>query len=68
MDGPPHTLHSAADLAGSGLIDAAAADALAAVSLRYAIAITPAMQSLIERSDDPIGLQFVPNRTDGRAA
>ena len=28
---------------------------------RYAVAISPAMQALIEQPDDPIGLQFIPN-------
>jgi lysine 2,3-aminomutase len=28
---------------------------------RYAVAITPAMQTQIDQSDDPIGLQFIPN-------
>ena len=61
MDATPQTLRSAADLVRSGLIDAAAADACAEVSRRYAIAITPAIQALIEYPGDPIGLQFVPD-------
>ena len=28
---------------------------------RYAVAISPAMQALIEQPDDPIGLQFIPD-------
>ncbi len=35
--------------------------ALRAVADRYAVAITPAMRALIERHDDPIGLQFLPD-------
>ncbi len=34
---------------------------MAEVERRYAIAISPAMQALIERPDDPIGLQFIPD-------
>lgn len=33
---------------------------LEAVAARYAIAITPAMQALIQQPDDPIGRQFLP--------
>jgi len=35
--------------------------ALQAVADRYAVAITPAMRALIQRPDDPIGLQFLPH-------
>ena len=61
LDGspPPRTLRTADDLAAAGLV--ADRDAAAAVAARYAVAITPAMQALIERPDDPIGLQFVPD-------
>jgi len=53
------TLRTAAALAAAGLVaDRAAA---ASVQARYAVAITPAMQALIERPDDPIGLQFIPD-------
>lgn len=31
-----------------------------AVAVRYAVAVTPEMAALIERPDDPIGLQFLP--------
>jgi lysine 2,3-aminomutase len=38
-------------------------DGLAQVAARYAVAITPAMEALIDRSDpaDPIALQFMPD-------
>jgi lysine 2,3-aminomutase len=48
-------------LAAAGLIEPDARPAIDAVSRRYAIAVTPAMQALIERPDDPIGLQFIPD-------
>lgn len=56
-----HTLRDTDALVGSGLIDTLAREAIDAVGLRYAIAITPSMQALIDRPDDPIGLQFVPD-------
>ena len=55
------TLRDAAALADAGLIAAADHDAIAAVEARYAVAITPAIQALIETPDDPIGRQFVPS-------
>ena len=59
---PPRTLRSLADLKGSGLVGAAQAPALAAVTARYAVSVTPDMAALIDRSDadDPIARQFVP--------
>ena len=56
-----HTLRHAAALARAGLVAPAAVAAVAEVERRYAVAITPAMQALIERPDDPIGLQFIPD-------
>ncbi|MCM2294725.1 lysine-2,3-aminomutase-like protein [Allorhizobium sp. BGMRC 0089] len=55
-------LKSVQDLAEAGLIDAENRDALDAVAARYAIAITPAIQALIDPADreDPIAAQFVP--------
>ena len=38
--------------------------AVAAVETRYAVAITPAMQDLIETPDDPIGRQFIPDPSE----
>lgn len=39
------------------------AEALA-VGARYAIGVTPAVAALIEKPDDPIGLQFLPGRQE----
>jgi lysine 2,3-aminomutase len=58
------TLRSIAELARAGCVAPAAdAAALARVAQRYAIAITPAMVRLIDRTDpaDPIARQFVPD-------
>ncbi len=52
------TLRSPADIAAVGLATRADADAVGA---RYAIAVTPTIQRLIETPDDPIGVQFVPH-------
>ena len=55
------TLRSTGALLATGLIEPDNASAIDAVSARYAIAITPAMRSLIEQPDDPIGRQFIPD-------
>lgn len=57
----PRTLRSVAALAEAGL--AAPSDALDAVARRYAVAVTPALQALIDPGDpsDPIARQFVPD-------
>ena len=57
------TLRTPQDLAKAGLIAPRQAAALAAVAVRYAIALTPAVADLIDKgnSGDPIALQFVPN-------
>lgn len=57
----PATLHSADELADSGLIQANRKAATAAVEARYAVAIPPALRMLITHPDDPIGRQFVPH-------
>lgn len=51
-------IRDAAGLVAAGL---AAPGRLDAVGQRYAVAITPAMQALIDTPDDPIGRQFVPD-------
>src|SRR4029078_295177 len=48
----------------TGLIDPATSERIAAVERRYAVAITPAMRTLIQHPDDPIGRQFVPDPED----
>ncbi len=55
------TLRTADALAAAGLIEPTARAAVAAVERRYAVAITPAMRALIERPDDPVGRQFIPD-------
>ena len=56
------TLRSVADLREAGLVAPDQAADLDAVASRYAIAVTPDMAALIDRSDphDPIARQFVP--------
>ena len=56
-----HTLRTTDTLIAAGYVQADQRLAVDAVVQRYAAAITPAMQALIGRSDDPIGLQFVPD-------
>jgi len=55
------TLRSVDALLAAGLIEPAARSAIEAVADRYAIAVTPAMQALIQRPDDPIGRQYIPD-------
>lgn len=57
------TIRTVAGLVDVGLAGPADADGLAEVERRYAIAITPAIMSLIETGDanDPIARQFVPD-------
>ncbi len=57
------TLRSIADLREASLVAVPDIAALDAVAARYAIAITPAMVRLIDRTDpaDPIARQFVPD-------
>lgn len=57
----PLTLRDADALVAAGLIAPRARDAIAAVEQRYAVAIPPALQALIETPDDPIGRQFIPH-------
>ncbi len=58
------TLRSADDLVEAGLIPSGLRDAIATVERRYAVAITPAMESLIQERGDPIGLQFIPDQAE----
>ena len=53
-------------LVEAGLLQENGAQDLAEVASRYAIAITPQMQGLMDADDplDPIALQFVPNRAE----
>ena len=56
-------LRDAAALAAHGLLPPEGVDAIAAVSRRYAVAVTPDVARLIDRRDgaDPIAKQFVPD-------
>jgi lysine 2,3-aminomutase len=54
-------LRDAEALLRAGLIGPTELQGARAVGARYAIAVTPAMQALIERPDDPIGRQFIPD-------
>ncbi len=56
------TLTTTSDLADAGLISDARAAQIAAVGTRYAVAVTPAMAELIDRSDaaDPIARHSSP--------
>ena len=55
------TIRDAEALIEAGLADAADRPALRQVAARYATAIPPALRALIERPDDPIGLQVIPH-------
>jgi lysine 2,3-aminomutase len=55
------TLRSAGALLAAGLIQPGALAAVAATEVRYAVALSPAMQALIRSPDDPIGRQFIPD-------
>nr|WP_321984918.1 lysine-2,3-aminomutase-like protein [uncultured Lichenicoccus sp.] len=48
-------------LIGSGLAEEADRAALDAVAVRYATLVPPAFRTLINRPDDPIGLQVIPH-------
>ena len=63
MDGAVNTLRSPGDLADAGLAGRERLGALQEVAARYAVAITPAIADLIDRSDphDPVARQFVPD-------
>ena len=54
------TLRTVEDLAAAGLVDVAQLPKLAKVAARYAVAITPAIATLIEPGDGPMRRQFVP--------
>jgi lysine 2,3-aminomutase len=57
----PATIRSISALIEAGLAAADTRAALDAVAARYAIAIPPALASLITSPDDPIGRQFIPH-------
>jgi len=55
------TLRTTDDLIAAGLAPSMSRADLAAVAARYATAIPPGIVDLIERADDPIGRQFIPD-------
>jgi lysine 2,3-aminomutase len=59
----PRNLRTLDDLVDAGLVKSADIPALAPVTARYAVGITPAMAALIDPDDpdDPIARQFVPD-------
>ena len=61
--GPLRRLTTPADLVAAGLAAPERLAELEAVAERYAIGVTPALASLVRRSDpnDPVGRQFVPD-------
>jgi lysine 2,3-aminomutase len=63
MRSSPKTVRTLDDLCAEALVPREKLDALADVAARYAVALTPAMTDLIDRSDpdDPIARQFVPD-------
>jgi len=60
---PARTLKSLDDLIAAGLVQPSRRGELEAVAARYAVALTPAVTRLIDKSDpaDPIARQFVPD-------
>jgi lysine 2,3-aminomutase len=60
------TLRSIADLSRAGLVSPEQAPALDRVADRYAVAVTPEVVCLIDRTDpnDPIARQFVPHERE----
>ncbi|MQW87389.1 lysine-2,3-aminomutase-like protein [Sinorhizobium saheli] len=60
------TLRTAHELVEAGLVDAAAAEAVSRVASRYAVAVSPAIAKVIDRSDlnDPIARQFLPDAAE----
>jgi len=62
------TLRDAEALAAAGLVPRDAVAAVARTERRYAVAVSPAMQAIIERPDDPIGRQFIPHAAELVAA
>jgi lysine 2,3-aminomutase len=65
-DGTPldPTLRDVDALIAAGLVPPEARPALTEVAARYAVAVSPAMRALIERPDDAIGAQFIPDAAE----
>ncbi len=60
------SLHNVGDLVGAGLVSPDERDTLNRVASRYAVALTPTVQGLIDPSDpaDPIALQYIPTAAE----
>jgi lysine 2,3-aminomutase len=58
------TIRDVAGLIAAGLVPDSGREVLEAVAARYAIALPPALRGLIERPDDPIGRQFIPDAAE----
>lgn len=58
------TLRTAEALVAAGLLSPGRAEAARAVEARYAIAVTPHVAAAIERADDPVGLQYLPDAAE----
>lgn len=57
-------LRTPEELAAAGLVAPERVPALARVAERYAVSVTPSVAALIERADDPIGLQYLPDEAE----
>lgn len=66
MPSKAKSLRTPADLVAAGLVPEGRRAALERVAARYAVAITPAIQSLIEPGEagDPLARQFVPSEAE----
>ncbi|MBM3530127.1 MAG: lysine-2,3-aminomutase-like protein [Alphaproteobacteria bacterium] len=66
MNAAPKTLRHLSELQAEGLTPDARRAALERVAAQYAVAITPAMAELIDRTDpdDPVARQFVPSEAE----
>ncbi len=60
----PRTIRDAAGLIAAGLAEGENLASLDEVGRRYAVAVPPAFQALIEAPGDPIALQVVPDRSE----
>jgi lysine 2,3-aminomutase len=60
----PRVLRTVESLIAAGLAPPTDRAALTDVAARYAVAVTPAMQALIEQPNDPIARQFIPDAAE----
>jgi lysine 2,3-aminomutase len=66
MNAAPKTLRQLSELSAAGLAEPERRAALERVAAQYAVAITPPLAELIDRTDphDPIARQFVPDAAE----